>query len=121
MTRNWGSDLTHQPLHRFFMISLTFLVFSDLGTQAVHELVDRRIHFTRRSFCLNPSPLHRTDDFRTMLKFAHTEYHRQMTQRHFIPHEPLKPAFNMLPEGGCYHEVSSCNFHRDSSFQTNNL
>jgi hypothetical protein len=100
------------------MISLAFLVFSYLGAQAVHELVDRRLHFQRRSFCLNPSPLHRTDDLRTMLKLAHTQDHFQMAQRHFIPHEPLKPTFNMLSERRRYHEVSSSNFHRHSSFQT---
>src|SRR4029079_6199132 len=99
------------------MLSLALLLFSDLRTQTVHELVNRRIHFLRRSFGLNPSPLHRTDDFRTMLKLAHTQGHFQMAQRHFIPHAPLKSTFNMLPERRCDDEASSCNFHRHSSFQ----
>jgi hypothetical protein len=99
------------------MISLAFLMFSYLGAQAVHELVDRRVHFPRRSSCLNPSPLHCTDDLRTMLKFAHTQDHFQMAQLHFIPREPLKPIFNMLSERRRYDEMSSCNFHRHSSFQ----
>jgi hypothetical protein len=99
------------------MISLAFLVFSYLDAQAVHELVDRRVHFPRRTFCLNPSPLHRADDLRTMLKLAHTQNHFQMAQFHFIPREPLKPILNMLSERRRHDEMSPCNFHGHSSFQ----
>jgi hypothetical protein len=91
-------------------------MFSYLGTQAIHKLVDRRVHFLRRSLCLNPSPLHRTDDLRTMLKLAYTQDHFQVAQLHFISHEPLKPTFNMLSERRRDNEVSSCNFHKHSSF-----
>jgi len=89
----------------------------ELNDLPVHELIDRRVHFLRQSFCLNPFPLYCAHDLRTMLKLAHTQNHCQMAQLHFIPHKPFKPTFNMMPERRRDGEVPPSDFHRHASFQ----
>jgi hypothetical protein len=61
--------------------------------------------------------LYCTNDFRTMLKLAHTQDYFQVAQLHFVPREPLKPIFDMLSERRRDNEASSCNLHGLSSFQ----
>jgi hypothetical protein len=99
------------------MVGLAFLIFSYLGGQSIHKLVDRRVHFLRRSFSLNPSPLHRTHNLRMVLKFVHTQNYFQVGQLHVVPHKPLEPTFYMLSKRRRNYEVTSGNFYRHVSFQ----